>query len=339
MIKIEKNKNITEFTTLKVGCRAEFFCIVKNKEELLGAIAWSKKNKQPLFILGGGSNILISKKIKGLVIKNEIKGIQILKENKEFVLIEGMSGESWTKFVGFTVNQGLFGLENLFLIYGTVGGAPVQNIGAYGVELKDVFYELSAFNLKTGREKKFSATDCRFAYRDSIFKNKLRGQYFIYSVTLKLKKKAELKLEYGSLRETLLQKGIKKPSLKDVILVISEIRNSKLPIPGILPNAGSFFKNTEVNLTVFEKLQKKYPDIPSFPLSKTKVKIPSAWLIEQAGFKGKKIGPVRMYEHQALILVNEGKASARQVLSLIKEVKVAVKKKFGLDLVEEVNII
>ncbi len=339
MLKIEKNKIITPYTTLKVKSSAEFFCTIKSRDDLLEAIAWAKKNKKSLFILGGGSNILISRKIKGLVLKNEVKGIKILKENKTFALLEGMSGETWTKFVNFAVTNKLYGLENLFLIYGTVGGAPVQNIGAYGVELKDVFYELKAVDLKNGKEIIFSSVACKFGYRDSIFKNKFKGRFFIYSVTVKLKKSAKLKLEYGALKEILIQKGIKKPELKDIISAISEIRNSKLPVPSVLPNVGSFFKNVELSLSVFKKIQKKYPSLPSFPLNKQKVKIPSGWLIEQAGFKGKKIGSVRMYEKQALILVNEGGASASQVLNLVKKVKSAVKKKFGLDLIEEVNII
>jgi len=338
MLKIEKNVNLTPYTTLKIGAPAEFFAVLKNKEDLLEAIAWSKTKKKPVWILGGGSNILISKKIKGLVLKNEIKGMEIMERHDDYVLAEAKSGEAWTKFVNFTINHGLYGLENLFLIYGTVGAAPVQNIGAYGVELKDVFYHLKAVDLKTGHEKIFSLKDCRFAYRDSIFKNRLKGKYFIYSVTVRLKKEADFKLAYGSIRQELEKKGITRPYLSDVIHVVQEIRNSKLPNPGILPNAGSFFKNAEVDLVKFKKLAKKYPEMPNFSAGQ-KIKIPAAWLIEQAGFKGKKIGPVSMYEKQALILVNHGGAEAKQVLELVKKVKAAVKKKFGLDLKEEVNII
>lgn len=347
MLTIEKNKALAPYTTLKIGSTAEFFAVIKNKEDLLEAIAWAKKNQQSIWILGGGSNVLISKKIKGLVLKNEIKGMAIVKHNlqhnlkpdKEYALVEGKSGESWTKFVNFTVEHNLSGLENLFLIYGTVGGAPVQNIGAYGVELKDVFYSLAAIDLKTGHEKIFALQDCRFGYRDSIFKNKLKGKYFIYSVTVKLKRRPDFKLDYGSIRDALTAKGLKKPTARQLIGVIQEIRNSKLPNPVIFPNAGSFFKNVEISAAQFKKLLKKYPAMPSFSVSRLKVKIPTGWLIEQVGFKGKKIGPVGMHDRQALILINYGAASAKQVDALVKKIKAGVKKKFGLDLREEVNVI
>jgi UDP-N-acetylmuramate dehydrogenase len=339
MLKIEKDHSLIKYTTLKISSQADYFAVIKNKSELLEAIKFAKDNQQAIFVLGGGSNVLLTNRIKGLLIKNEIKGIQVVKKNKDTILVEASSGEIWSKFVSYTVENKLYGLENLFLIYGTVGAAPVQNIGAYGVELKDYFYQLQAIDFKSGKEKTFSITDCRFGYRDSIFKNKFKGKYFIYSVTLKLLSKPNFKLNYGSIGAALINKGIKKPTAIDVIKTIEEIRNSKLPNPFVLPNAGSFFKNPEVNLQIFKKLLQQYPDMPSFPVSRTKVKIPAGWLIEQVGLKGKKFGPVRMYEKQALILVNEGGASAKQVLNLVAKVKLAVKKKFGLDLSEEVNII
>ncbi len=339
MLKIEKNIDLAQYTTLKIGQPAEFFAVIRSLEELREAISWAKENKEKIYILGGGSNLLITQRIKGLVLKNEIRGMEIIDEQPEYVLVEAKSGEAWTKFVNYTVERNLYGLENLFLIYGTVGAAPMQNIGAYGVELKDCFYHLKAINLKTGHEKIFALGDCQFGYRDSIFKNKLKGKYFIYSVTVKLKRRSDFKLNYGSIREELLKKGIADPRLRDVIKVISEIRNAKLPNPGILPNAGSYFKNTEISERKFKNLLKKNPGMPNFPTGKGKVKIPTGWLIEQAGFKGKKIGPVSMYEKQALILVNHGGAQAKHVLSLVKKVKAAVKKKFGLDICEEVNVI
>jgi UDP-N-acetylmuramate dehydrogenase len=339
MLNIEKNIILAPYTSFKIGQAAEFFAIIKSLADLKEAIAWARKNKKAIFILGGGSNVLISKKIKGLVLKNEIRGIKIVNDKAKYSLVEALSGESWTKFVNFTVENNLYGLENLFLIYGTVGAAPIQNIGAYGVELKDSFYSLLAIDLKTGEAKKFSSADCKFGYRDSIFKNKLKGKYFIYSVTVKLNKKADLKLDYGSIRKELLFKGISDPYLKDVIKVITEIRNNKLPNPGVLPNAGSYFKNAEISSKKLKELLKKYPTIPNFKVASGKIKIPTGWLIEQAGFKGKKIGSVSMYEKQALILVNHGGAEAKHVLSLVKKVKAAVKKKFGIDIQEEVNVI
>ena len=339
MIKIQENIDLAPYTTFRIGKTAEFFVVVKDLKDLKEAINFARENKKPIFILGGGSNVLISQKIKGLVIKNEIRGMEVVERNADYVLVESKGGEPWTKFVNFTIGHGLYGLENLFLIYGTVGAAPVQNIGAYGVELKDVFHHLKAIDLKTGHEKIFSAVDCLFGYRDSVFKNKLKGKYFIYSVTVKLKTQPDFKLDYISLSEALLKKGIKEPRLRDIINIITEIRNNKLPNPGLLPNAGSYFKNTEVSERKFNALLKKYPEMPSFKGSDKKIKIPSGWLIEKVGFKGKKIGLVSMYEKQALILVNHGGADTKQVLILAAKVKTAVKKKFGVDLEEEIRVI
>jgi len=339
MLKIEKNKPLGQYTTIKAGASADYFAVLKDKSDFLEALDFSKKNKQPIIILGGGSNILFSKRIKGLVLKNEIKGLRIVEKNKERVLVESLSGVLWSKLVAFSVDHKFYGLENLFLIYGTVGAAPVQNIGAYGVEFKDHFHHLNAIDIKTGHEKIFSAADCRFGYRDSVFKNKFKGRYFIYSVTMSLSLKPNFQLEYGSIKEKLAEKGIKKVTIRDVANVIMEIRNSKLPNPYVLFNSGSFFKNPEITKTNFKKIQKQYPEIPFFPGSGSKIKIPAGWLIEQVGLKGKKFGPVRMYEKQALILVNEGGASAKQVLKLVAKVKLLVKNKFDLDLNEEVNII
>lgn len=337
MINIQKNIVLAPYTTLKAGGRAQYFVVITSREELEEALIWAQQKKLAITILGGGSNVLVSGAVRGLVIKNEIKGLRIVQQDKDKALVEGLSGENWSKFVNFTVKHQLYGLENLFLIYGTVGAAPVQNIGAYGVELKDVFHHLVAIDLKNGQEKVFSAADCHFGYRDSIFKRRLKGRYFIYSVTLQLSRRQKLQLGYGSISETLAAKKIKRPTLDDVIKVIQEIRNSKLPNPHLLPNAGSFFKNPELSLSAFKRLQKQYPQIPSF-LAGKKVKVPAAWLIEQAGFKGKVYNKVRMYEKQALILINDG-GSAKQVLSHAARVQAGVKKKFGLDLEPEVNVI
>ena len=339
MINIEKNISLQKFNTLNIPVLAKFFCCVKNEEELKEALAWAKLKKKKIFILGGGSNVLFSKDFSGLVIKNEIRGISLKKSKGGLVLVEAMSGENWTKLVDFTVKAKLYGLENLFLIYGTVGAAPVQNIGAYGVELKDSFFSLRALDLNSSKEKTFLAKDCHFAYRDSVFKNKYKGRYFILSVTFKLSCRKHFNLSYKGISEELARKGVRKPELKDLIKAIAAIRNSKLPSPVILPNAGSFFKNTEINKTRFNVLKKKYPNIPSFAGEKGKIKIPTAWLIDQANWRGRRLGPVSMFEKQALIMVNHGGAKAKDVLSLARKVKAAVKKKFGLDICEEVNVI
>lgn len=339
MINIEKNVNLQKFNTLSIPVLAKFFCCVKNEEELKEALVWAKTKKKKIFILGGGSNVLFSKDFPGLVIKNEIRGINLKKSKDRVAFVEAMSGENWTKLVDFTVKAKLYGLENLFLIYGTVGAAPVQNIGAYGVELKDSFFSLRALDLNSLKEKTFFSKDCRFAYRDSVFKNKYKGRYFILSVTFKLSYRKHFNLSYKGISEELSKQGVKKPELKDLIKAITLIRNSKLPSPGTLPNAGSFFKNTEVSKTCFNSLKKKYPDMPSYAGERGKIKIPTAWLIEQAGWRGRKLGPVSMFEKQALIMVNHGGATAKDVLSLAKKVKAVVKKKFGLDICEEINII
>lgn len=338
MLKIEKNRPLAPYTTFKIGPDAEFFAIIKSRADILEAINWARENKKPIFILGGGSNLLLTKKIKGLVIKNEIKGMEVLEKNETYVLVEGKSGELWAKFVNFAVSHDFYGLENLFLIPGTVGAAPMQNIGAYGVELKDVFYHLKAIDLKTGHEKIFSAKECGFNYRHSVFKTRLKGKYFIYSLTVKLSRQPNFKLDYGDIRQKLKAKGITDPKLSDLSKLIQEIRNSKLPNPAVLPNAGSFFQNPLVKQPKLITLKRRYPDLPYF-VSGRLAKLPAGWLIDKAGFKGKKFGPVRMYEKQALVMVNHGQAEAKHVLALAKKVKAAVKKKFGVDLKEEVNII
>ena len=335
MLEIKRNIKLAPYTTLNIGAAAEFFAIIKSRDDLEEAIMWANKNKQPITILGGGSNLLITSKIKGLVIKNEIVGTQITAETKDESWLTGNSGEVWSKFVSCAVKNELYGLENLYLIYGTVGAAPVQNIGAYGVELKDIFDSLVAIDLKTGKEKIFKLADCQFAYRDSIFKKKLKGKYFIYQVTVKLSKKPKFKIDYADIK---IELGKKKLNLENVIVAIFKIRNAKLPNPVSLANAGSFFKNPEISVSQFKKLQLKYPDIKSF-VSGKKIKVPAGWLIEQAGFKGKKFGPVSMYEKQALILVNHGGATASQILKHIDRVQVAVLKQFGIKLEPEVNII
>lgn len=335
MLVIKRNIKLAPYTTLNIGATAEFFAIVKSHEDLTEAIAWANKNKHTITVLGGGSNLLITSKVKGLVIKNEITGTQITAETKDEAWLTGNSGEVWSTFVHQAVKNNLYGLENLYLIYGTVGAAPVQNIGAYGVELKDIFDSLVAIDLKTGKEKIFKLADCKFGYRDSIFKKKLKGKYFIYQVTVKLSKKPKFKIDYADIKAEL---GRKKPNLTNVIAAIFKIRNGKLPNPVTLPNAGSFFKNPEISVAQFKKLQSKYPDIKSF-VSGKKIKIPAGWLIERAGLKGKKFGPVSMYEKQALILVNHGGAKASQVLRHIDRVQAAVLKQFGIKLEPEVNII
>lgn len=340
MLNIEENINLAQYATLKIPALARYFTVVKNDNEIQEAIKLAYDKSLNLFILGGGSNILFSQDLQALVIKNELKGISIVKETEENIYLQAASGEIWSALVHYAVSHNFGGIENLFYVPGTVGAAPVQNIGAYGVELKDVFDSLKAVDLNSGEIKEFSLEDCHFGYRDSIFKNEAKGRYFIVSVTLKLNKKPELKLDYGDIKLKLIEQNISNPSVKVVAEIIREIRDAKLPNPSVLANAGSFFKNPEVSKAFFDKLQLKYPDIKYFPGSQEDlIKIPAGWLIERAGFKGKRFANVAMYEKQALILVNYGGASAKEVLEHVNRVQSGVEKKFGIKIEPEVNII
>ncbi len=340
MLEIKKNHDLTKFTSLKVGDKASYFAVLKNFDDLIKAHNFAKEKKIDIFVLGGGTNVLISSFLKLLVIKNEIKGISKEKETKNHVYIRAHSGESWSTLVDFSVSRNWGGLENLYYVPGTVGAAPVQNIGAYGKELKDSLVSLKAYDLKTGKIKEFSNKDCQFSYRNSVFKKKYKNRFFIISILVKLDKKPKLQLDYGQIKEKLNNLGILNPNTKQVAKVIKKIRDEKLPNPAVLPNAGSFFKNPEIKLADFKKLKEKHPDIVSFKASKKSlVKVPAGWLIEKAGFKGKRFGPVGMYEKQALILVNYKQAKAKDVLKLVSNVKKSVKQKFNIKLEEEVVIL
>jgi len=340
MLNIQKQVDLSKYNTLKIAAKAAYFAIIYSEAELHEAYTWAKEKGISIFVLGGGSNVLFSQNIKALVLKNEIKGVRVVKETVASAWVEARSGEWWSTLVNFTVERNWGGIENLYYVPGSVGAAPVQNIGAYGVELKDVFISLKAFDLQSGKEKIFTKEDCRFAYRDSVFKHKYKGRYFILSVTVKLSKKPKLKLDYGDIKLKLSEQGIKKPNIRQVAEIIRKIRDSKLPNPAVIANAGSFFKNPEISISVFKKLQARFPDIKFFPSAKPgKIKIPAGWLIEQAGLKGKHFGPVGMYEKQALILVNYGGASAKQILAHVRRVQQKVEKKFGLKIEPEVNII
>lgn len=340
MLKIQKQVNIAPYTTLKIAAKAAYFAIIREELDLQEALSWARSKKVPVFVLGGGSNILFTQNIKALVLKNEIKGVRVVKETESSAWVESRSGEWWSSLVRFAIDRHWGGIENLYYVPGTVGAAPVQNIGAYGAELKDTFVSLRAINLKTGKEKIFTKKDCAFAYRQSAFKGKEKNKYFISAITLKLSKRPILRLDYGDIRAKLDEQGIKRPSIQQLAEIIRKIRDSKLPNPALYPNAGSFFKNPEISKASFLKLQKSFPDIKFFPGSKSSlVKIPAGWLIESAGFKGKRYGAVGMYDKQALILVNYGGASAKQALAHVRRVQTGVYKKFGIKIEPEVNII
>lgn len=328
--------DLKPFNTFHISALAKYFTAFTSREQLIEAMEIFPKESN--FILGGGSNILFTKDVNALVLKNEIGGINILKGTDEkFVRVNSGAGIVWNDLVNFCVNKNLGGIENLALIPGSVGASPMQNIGAYGVEVKDVFYELEAFHLKEKFTRKFTAEECRFGYRDSIFKNELKDQYAILNVTLRLTKKPVFNISYGALKQEI-EKAKKELSVRLIADTVSKIRRSKLPDPNIVGNAGSFFKNPVVSLSKFEKLNVLFPEIPHYKVKKNQVKIPAAWLIEQCGLKGLRKGDVGCYPLQPLVLVNYGNASGEEVFNFSEEIIDAVNSKFSIVLNREVNI-
>jgi len=290
--------------------------------------------------LGGGSNMLFTKDYEGLVLKNNIKGIQIVEETDEHVFLKAYSGENWHELVLYCVERNWGGIENLSLIPGTVGAAPMQNIGAYGVELEKVFVSLEALNLETLELEIFDEVQCEFGYRESVFKRKLKGQYFIYSVTFRLDKQPEIHAEYGDIKTILAEEGIEwtKAGIKDISQAVIQIRQSKLPDPKQIGNSGSFFKNPVIEQSHFIGLKTQYPEIKGFE-QYNGIKVPAAWLIEQCGWKGKKVGHTGSHATQALVLVNYGGATGNEVWQLAQDIIQSVSDKFGIKLEPEVNII
>jgi UDP-N-acetylmuramate dehydrogenase len=333
------NHSVSAYTTFGIEAKAVYFTIVRSYEDLLELIQDQALNKLPWLILGGGSNILFTQDFNGLVIKNEIRGISVIEEAPHNVLLKSYSGEVWHDVVMHAIRNGWGGIENLSLIPGTIGAAPMQNIGAYGAELEQVFLELEAVDLKTGEIKIFGKEECRFGYRESIFKHEAKGEYFILSVTLELSRHAELNITYGHIKKVLEDRGIENPSISDVSDAVIYIRRSKLPDPAIIGNAGSFFKNPEIETDQYDKLKEKHPEMPGYPVESGKTKVPAGWLIEQCGWKGKRVGNTGSHKDQALVLVNYGGAEGSEVIALAHEIQASVKERFGIDIYPEVNII
>jgi len=335
---IESNKNLKKYNTFSVSASAEKFSIFKSEKELLELLKNTKD--LPLLILGGGSNLLFTQNVKGIVLKNEITGIQLLEETADSILVKCGAGEAWHEFVIHCVNKGWAGIENLSLIPGTVGASPIQNIGAYGVEVKDTIESVECIEIETGQKKRLTNAECAFGYRDSIFKKTDKGKYVITYVAFRLKKQALVNTSYGAIQQILDEKGVKNPSIRDVSRAVVEIRRNKLPNPAQLGNAGSFFKNPEISEKQFDSLKAQYPDIVSFPGSlQGLIKVPAGWLIERSGWKGKTIGNVGIHRLQALVIVNYGGASGQEVIDLSTAVRQSVQELFGIDLIPEVNII
>ncbi|MEZ4885661.1 MAG: UDP-N-acetylmuramate dehydrogenase [Chitinophagales bacterium] len=336
---IEHNAPLQSLNTFGVAATTKYFTRITELSDLQNLFNNPIYPKTPKLILGGGSNVLFTQNFEGILLYNAIKGIEMVKETEDHVWVKAYGGENWHEFVTYCVNQNWSGIENLSLIPGSVGAAPLQNIGAYGVELKDVFSELEAFDLKTGEIRRFTAEECQFDYRDSVFKRDLKDCYFVFSVTLKLHKTPQYKLDYGVIRQQLEAMEITELSIKAVSDAICMIRQEKLPNPKKIGNAGSFFKNPIVYLPFFEKLLNQYPSMPYYQIDAHSIKIPAGWLIEQCGWKGKKVGQTGSYKNQALVLVNYGNATGKEIAALAKNIKCSVKSKFNIDLEQEINMI
>ncbi|MCG8577307.1 MAG: UDP-N-acetylmuramate dehydrogenase [Flavobacteriales bacterium] len=336
---IQKQHSLKEYNTFGIEAKAYSFAKFQSIDELVEILQSRKSINDPLLILGGGSNILLTRDYEGLAIKNELTGIDVVEEDEQQVKIRAMAGEVWHELVMYAVSNGYGGIENLSLIPGSVGAAPMQNIGAYGVEIKDVFVELEALNRKSLQIETFTKENCKFGYRESVFKRDLKDQYIILSVTLLLSKKHQLNTSYGAIEQELTKKGIDTPGIKDVSEAVIAIRQSKLPDPAEIGNSGSFFKNPVVSAEKFEQLKSKFPDIANYPLPNGEVKLAAGWLIDQAGWKGKTIGNYGVHKNQALVLVNYGGASGADIWQLSEDILQSVKDIYDVDLEREVNII
>jgi len=333
-----KNLQLKNYNTFGIPSIAKELIFINNIEDIFLAVNQEIFTHKHL-IIGGGSNILLDGDYDGIVIKNNLKGKQVIHEDDEFVWVKAAGGEVWHELVMYSVDRNWGGIENLSLIPGTVGAAPMQNIGAYGVELTDVFETLEAIDILTGALKIFSKTDCAFGYRTSVFKTNLKGRFIITAVTLKLSKHPVIKMQYGAIKDVLAAQQINAPTIKDISNAVIAIRSSKLPDPKILGNAGSFFKNPEISSMQFGELKLAFPEMPGFPTQNNLTKVPAGWLIEQCGWKGKRIGNTGAHKDQALVLVNYGNATGQEIIALAEAIQQSVQEKFGITIVPEVNLI
>lgn len=337
---VQENTSLKKMNTMGLPVSTRYFTAVSHLEELREALQFKKDRNLPLMLLGGGSNVLFTKDFPGITVKVEFRGIEVLEETDDEVVVKCGAGEVWHDFVLYALGKNWGGVENLSLIPGTVGAAPMQNIGAYGVEIKEVFHSLEALNIKTLKLEAFDASKCEFKYRDSFFKRAGKGQYVITSVTFRLTKEDhQLKTSYGAISETLQERGISNPSIKDVSDAVIAIRSSKLPDPAVLGNAGSFFKNPEISNDLFEKVKQIDPNVVAYKIGDRRTKLAAGYLIESCGWKGKKLGMAGVHEKQALVLVNYGEASGQEIFELSEKIQQSVYKKYGISLEREVNII
>lgn len=335
---IESNKSLKKFNTFGIDVTAHQYIKITSETELQEFLI--PNSKKEIFILSGGSNMLLTKNIDATVLHIAIKGIQVIKETESFVYITANAGENWHDFVQYCIHHDYGGLENLSLIPGYVGSAPIQNIGAYGVELKDTFENCEVIEVASGEKRIFSKSECKFGYRNSIFKNEAKGKFIITKVTFKLtKQKHQLNTSYGAIENALSESGITNPTLKNISDAVIEIRRSKLPDPEKIGNSGSFFKNPVITKAHFLKLQETYPNIPFYKVDEQYIKVPAGWLIETSGFKGKRWGDAGVHKKQALVLVNYNNATGIEILNIARKIQTEIRQKFDIALETEVNII
>ncbi|RDC57315.1 UDP-N-acetylmuramate dehydrogenase [Pedobacter chinensis] len=338
MLQIRENISLKPHNSFGIDVKATYFAEIFTENDLKELFQNHLVKSQKILIIGGGSNVLFTEDYDGLIIKISIKGIESQTEGQN-VYVKAGAGEVWNDFVNYCVEHGFAGVENLSLIPGTVGASPIQNIGAYGVELKDVFESCTAFEIRTGEIKTFSFADCQFGYRESIFKGKLKGQYIITSVTFRLSSVPKINTSYGAIETELQKRGIENPDIADVSAAVSHIRVSKLPDPSTIGNAGSFFKNPVIEKHEFADIVGKHPDVVHYPTADDKIKLAAGWLIEQCGWKGKIVGETGTWKNQALVLVNHGNATGAEVYHFSELIIDSVKSTFGVTLEREVNIL
>lgn len=337
MFQIQKNFSLKNLNTFGVDVTARWYVEINIEKDLLNLISDPKWRNTPRLILGGGSNMLFTKNVDGLVIKMNINGIQHKVDGTDVIVTAG-GGVVWNDLVNYCVNLNFVGIENLSLIPGSVGASPIQNIGAYGVELKDVFLSCKALKIETGSIRIFNLADCKFGYRDSIFKTRLRDKYIITEVSYKLSSILNPNTSYGAIQDELCRQGITEPNVKDISQVVSKIRVSKLPDPSTVGNAGSFFKNPIISLQEFNTLYDKFPDIVNFPVGNLQIKLAAGWLIESCGWKGKIVGQTGTWKNQALVLINYGQATGIEIYNLSTQIIKSVEDRFNIVLEREVNI-
>jgi UDP-N-acetylmuramate dehydrogenase len=325
---IKREFNLKELNTFHMNVLTHYFTEVNSIQELLELQETELFREARKLILGGGSNVLFTGNYEGLVIKNNLKGIEVSAEDEEYVYVKSGAGENWHNFVLWNIEKGFSGLENLSLIPGNVGASPMQNIGAYGVEIKDVFEELEAVDMETGDVVIFKASECEFGYRESVFKRKYRERFFISNVTFRMSKNPRFNTSYGAIEQELEKAGVKDITIRAISDAVIRIRSSKLPSPQQLGNAGSFFKNPEVPVSHYQLLKKQFPQLVAYPVDETRFKLAAGWLIENSGWKGRRIGDAGVHHLQALVLVNHGSATGKEIFDLSQRVMNDVKEKF-----------